>query len=159
MGETAIVDKVEQVFETYQGSLLVIVKALTDSTGTMVTNEVVDEAYAKLFEAERKLYKDVADFLLEDLEDRWRRSGSKSIKAYENIRNAQKKAFDLENASFDDVTKLSKEYDDLLDYCDGIDATITSSEAETYSKRRWQVFAGILLAIIGALITKLMGLW
>jgi hypothetical protein len=159
-GETEVAEKVQEVFETYQESLLVLLRPmLARGSYSSLTNEVVDEAYNKLFEAEGKLYRDVVDFLIEDLNGRYKRSHAKPSKAYEDIRSVKKSAFDLGRCGFGDVTAMSAEYSKLLDRMDGIEAMLTSKESETESVRRWQLATVLLSAIAVALATKLMGLW
>jgi len=159
-GESTVAEKIADVFDTYQEALLVVVRALSDDPrGALVTNEGIDSAYARLFEAEKKLYEDVTEYILSDLVSRWRHSLAKSKEAYQRTRQVERAAFDLKNRTFRDVSELSKQYNGLLEECDEIDGLIIASVARSRSLRIWQLIAGVSIAVLSAFATKILRLW
>lgn len=159
-GESELAEKISQVFEIYEESLLIIVRSVIDDTsGIGIADGIVDESYAKLFEAEKKLYQDVIEYILHDLEGRWVESRAKSEEAYRRLRKIKSRASTLIDATFTDVSRMSSDYNTLLADCDEVDALMVGAEAKNRSYRIWQLATGIAIATVGALVAKILGLW
>lgn len=160
VGETAIVLKIQEVWDTYNECLRTFLLGLSRKRDlASMSLGVIDEVYERISKVEKEYYEMVSEYIMEDLRSHLRHSFYPLKEVNVDLNSAEKSLRKLATGDWKSLGEMHSEYMELMDKLDTINAQLLGHEMESKA-RFWRrilvvISGGIIVGIVLGLLSPL----